>query len=298
MRSRLLAAAAVAATVFAATARADDDDAPKGAAADPFFRLDTKNLFGALEGADVGEAGDRSVEFETTAGLFKRAGRYAFVEQEIIYEITPTPRLGVEFGAHVYGQSIRGQDDIPNYSGVDFAGLSNEWRYVLVPRTGAWSTQATVTVTPQWARLSEGGVRGRDFALPVLFILDAQPIARRLYANLNLSWSPEYSRLDGQDATRASSLAASGAVSWRFTPEAMLGAEADLLNTFDGFAAERWQGSAFFLGPTFHYQFNDKVDLSGAWTQQLAGAARGGGANLDLAHFSRSAAKLRLEVDF
>ena len=67
---------------------------------------------------------------------------------------------------------------------------------------------------------------------------------------------------------------------------------------FDGLAGQRWRGSAFFLGPTFHYQFNDKVDLSGAWTQQLAGAARGGGANLDLAHFSRSAAKLRLEVDF
>jgi hypothetical protein len=284
-------------TALAGAARADGDDAPKGAA-DPFFRLDTKNLFGALEGADVGDLGDRSIEFENTEALFKRAGRYVFVEQEMIYEMTATPRLGIEFGAHVYGQSIRGQSDIANYSGVDFAGLSNEWRYVLAPRSGPWSAQATFTVTPQWARLFEGGVRGQDFSLPFLFIVDAQPIARRLYADLNLSWTPEYARQDGQAWTRASSLAASGAMSWRFTPAAMLGAETDIINTFDGFAAQRWQGSALFVGPTFHYQFNDKVDLSGAWTQQIAGGARGDGASLDLAHFSRSAAKLRLEVEF
>ena len=51
----------------------------------------------------------------------------------------------------------------------------------------------------------------------------------------------------------------------------MIGAEADLLSVFDGLAAQSWRGSALFLGPTFHYQISEKVDLSGAWTQQLAG---------------------------
>jgi hypothetical protein len=292
-RSGIGAAAALLAALGGA-ARADDDDKPK--AGDPFYKLDTKNLFGALEGADVGEAGDRSVELETTAALFKRMGRYAFVEQEAIYEITPTPRLGVEFGFHAFGQSIRGAEG--GYSGLDLSGLSNEYRYVLVPRGGAWSTQATFTVTPQWARVFEGGARGNDYALPFLFILDAQPIERRLYGAINLSYSPEVAVPIGQPVARLSTLNASGALSWRLTPDAMLGIETDALNAFDGLAGQSWRGSALFVGPIFHYQINEKIDLSGGWTQQVAGRARGDERALDLADFSRSQAKLRLEIEF
>ncbi len=291
-RPRLWAAALWAA--LASFARAEDDDRPK--AGDPFYRLDTKNLFGALEGADVGDAGGRSVEFETTAGLFRRMGRYAFIEQEAIYEFTPTPRLGIEIGAHALGQSIRGAGG--DYSGVDLSGLSNEWRYVLIPHGGPWLTQATLTLNPQVARVFEGGARGLDYAFPVLFILDAQPIERRLYAALNVTYTPEIAVPLGDQVARLSTLNASGALSWRLTPDAMLGLEADALNAFDGLTAQRWRGSAFFLGPTFHFQLNDKIDLSGSWTQQVAGQARGDGRALDLANFSRSQARLRLEIEF
>ena len=294
MGRTVLGLALVVALAGATNVRADDD-APSG---DPFYRLDTKNLFGALEGADVGDAGDRSIELETTPLLFKPGGRYLFVEQEVIYEMTATPRLGVEFGAHGLGQSIHGVTGVDNYAGVDFSGLSNEWRYVLAPRAGAWSVQTTFTVTPQWARAFEGGVRGQDFALPLLLVVDAQPVERRLYAALNISYTPEVQRPDRSPWTRMSSLIASAALSWRFTPAAMLGAEADAFNQFDGLAGQSWRGSALFLGPTFHYQISDKVDLSGAWTQQLAGRARGAGGALDLSDFTRSQAKLRLEMEF
>ena len=280
----------------AVAARADDDDTARDS--NPFYRLDTKNLFGALEGADVGSAGDKSLELETTAALFKRPGRYAFVEQEAILEFTPTSRLGIEFGLHAFGQSIRGVPDIANYSGVALSGVSNEWRYVLIPRRGAWETQATVTVTPQWASLFEGGAEGQDFGLPFLFILDAQPISRRLYAALNLAYEPDVSRLRGEAWARASALTASAALSWRFTPASMGGAQLDFANAFDGVAARTWRGSAVFLGPTFHYQFNDKIDLSGGWTQQIAGGAPGAAGAMNLTEFTRSRAKLRLEIDF
>ena len=296
MRVRNLGLAFAAFALLAGAARADDDEAPK--AGDPYYRLDTKNLFGSLEGSDVGEQGDRSIELETTGSLFKNLGRYAFVEQEAIYEITPTPRLGLEFGAHFYGQSIRDVPGIANYSGADFAGLSNEWRYLLWPRSGPWSLQATITATPQWARLFEGGARGQDYQLPLLFILEAQPIARRLYADLNLTYAPEYQRLDGGPWNQLTTLSASGALSWRITPDAMIGGEADYVNVFDGLAGGSWQGSALFLGPTFHYQITEKIDLSGAWTEQVAGRARGQPGRFDLADFTRSQAKLRLEMDF
>jgi hypothetical protein len=284
-------------TACANAARADDD-APKSANVDPFYRLDTKNLFGSLEGADVGDAGDRSVEFETTGAFFKSAGHYAVVEQELIYEITPDPRLGVEFGAHAFGQSIGGAPGGAGYSGVDFSGLSNEWRYVLLPRAGAWSVQATVTATPQWARVFEGGAHGQDFTLPLLFILEAQPIERRLYADLNLTYAPEVSHVTSQPWSEATTLTASGALSYRITPAAMLGAETDFYSDFAGLAAQSWRGAALFLGPTFHYQITDKIDLSGAWTEQIAHRAPSHAGAPDLADFTRSEAKLRLEVEF
>ena len=67
---------------------AADDDRPMGAGEpdNPFYALDTKNLFGFLEGADVGEKGDRSLEFETTGSFGKEQGLYRSVEQEFIFE--------------------------------------------------------------------------------------------------------------------------------------------------------------------------------------------------------------------
>src|SRR5947199_10838862 len=102
-----------------------------------------------------------------------------------------------------------------------------------MPRGRAWETQATVTLTAQWASRFEGGAQGQDFSLPLLVIVDAQPIPRRLYAALNLLYEPEASRQRGEAWTRASSFSASGALSWRFTPAAMAGAELDLVNVFD-----------------------------------------------------------------
>jgi predicted porin len=295
MGRALWAAALLAATGFVATARADDDEAPSS---DPYYRLDTKNLFGSLEGSDVGDAGDRSIEMETTASLFKAFGRYAFVGQDAVYETTLTPRFDNEFGVHGLAQSIHGTPGVSDYSGVDFSGLTDEMRYVLSPRSGPWSVQATVTVMPQWTRVFEGGARGQDFALPLLFIVDAQPIARRLYAALNLTYTPEIQRVDGAAWTQTSDFSASGALSWRLTPAAMIGAEADVVNQFDGLAGQSWQGSALFLGPTFHYQVNDKLDFSGAFTQQVAGRARGVSGALDLADFTRSSATFRVEIEF
>ena len=58
-----------------ALATADDDAASNAEQqSNPFYVLDTKNLFGFLEGADVGEAGDKSLEFETTGSFGKAQG--------------------------------------------------------------------------------------------------------------------------------------------------------------------------------------------------------------------------------
>ena len=94
----------------------------------PFYALDTKNLFGFLEGADVGEKGDRSLEFETTGSFGRGQGVYNSVEQEFIFsENALTDSFGLELGAHVLGQDIRRASDLPDFVGVNFMGVSAEF---------------------------------------------------------------------------------------------------------------------------------------------------------------------------
>src|SRR5579863_3312608 len=69
-------------------------------APDPFHELETKYLFGFTEGADIGEQGEQSIEFENTGAFTKRGGSYSALEQEIEYESVPTQYFGYELSAH------------------------------------------------------------------------------------------------------------------------------------------------------------------------------------------------------
>ena len=267
--------------------------AGQGAApANPFYVLDTKNLFGFLEGADVGEKGDRSLEFETTGAFGKPQGRYTSVEQEFIFENTLTDSLGLELGAHFLGQDVRDVAELPDFTGVNFMGLSAELRYAVVHRSAAWPIQVTLTVEPEWDAVGDGGQRIVDFNTAFRAVADWVGADRRLYGAVNLVYTPDGSRLPGQSWENSSTLGASAALSYRLTPPLMLGAEADYDRAYDGLVPQSFRGHAVYLGPTFHYQINDRIDFSAAF---LAQATTG---SLDLTDFPRRLAKLRLEVDF
>ncbi len=139
-------------------AAADDDEPAKARqTANPFYALDTKNLFGFLEGADVGEKGDRSLEFETTGSFGEAQGLYRSIEQEFIFENTLTNSLGLQLGAHVLGQDIRRVPDLPDFVGVNFMGVSAELRYVVMHRTADVPIQVTLTVQPEYNSIAEAG---------------------------------------------------------------------------------------------------------------------------------------------
>jgi hypothetical protein len=59
-----------------------------------------------------------------------------------------------------------------------------------------------------------------------------------------------------------------------------------------GVVPRGFQGQAAYFGPTFHYQINEKIDLSGAALVQAPTGRLGFGDS------PRELAKLRLEVEF
>jgi hypothetical protein len=282
--------------IASGTARAEEDEASaRGSAAvsaNPFYPLDTKNLFGFLEGADVGEKGDRSIELETTAALGKSQGLYDSVEQEIIFENTLTDSLGLEFGAHVLGQDVQRIPGLPDFAGISFTGLSAELRDAIVHRSPTWPIQVTLTVEPQWGAVGDAGERVVELSTAFRAIADVVSPDQRLYGAVNLVYTPDGARLPGQVWQDSAVLGASAALSYRLTPPLMFGGEADYDRAYGGFGLQNFHGQAVYLGPTFHYQINEKIDFSAAFLVQAATGA------LDLNDFPRQLAKLRLEIDF
>ena len=274
-------------------AAADEDEPPKaGQAANPYYALDTKNLFGFLEGADIGEKGDRSLEFETTGSFGEAQGLYRSIEQEFIFENALTNSFGLELGAHVLGQDIRGVPDLPDFVGVNFMGVSAEFRYMVMHRTADVPIQVTLTVQPEYNSITEAGRQANDVTATFRAVADVISSDRRLYGAVNLVYAPDASRLPGQLREDTAVLSASAALSYRLTPPLMFGAEADYDRAYGGLVPRGFEGQAFYLGPTFHYQINERIDLSAAFLAQTPFG------RLDFDEFPRQLAKLRLEVDF
>lgn len=274
-------------------AAADDDESPKaGLPGNPFYALDTKNLFGFLEGADVGEKGDRSLEFETTGSFGEVQGLYRSIEQEFIFENALTDSFGLELGAHVLGQDIRRASELPDFVGINFMGVSAEFRYVVRHRTADAPIQVTLTVQPEYNSIAEAGRQANDFGTTFRAIADVISSDQGLYGAINLVYAPDASRLPGQLREDTAVLSTSAALSYRLTPPLMFGAEADYDRAYGGLAPRAFEGQAFYLGPTFHYQINEKIDLSAAFLAQTPVG------RVDFDEFPRQLAKLRLEVDF
>jgi hypothetical protein len=179
---------ALAIACASSVAAADDDERPKaGQAGNPFYVLDTKNLFGFLEGADVGEKGDRSLEFETTGSFGEAQGLYRSIEQEFIFENALTDSFGLELGAHVLGQDIRRAPDLPGFVGVNFMGVSAEFRYVVMRRTADVPIQVTLTAQPEYNSIAEAGRQANDVTATFRAVADIISGDRRLYGAVNLA---------------------------------------------------------------------------------------------------------------
>jgi hypothetical protein len=303
---RALSLAGILVVACGAAAGADEiQGAPPAAALasapapDPFHELESKYLFGFTEGSDIGEQGEQSVEFENTGGFGKRGGRYGAVEQEIEYESVPSQFLGYELSAHGLAHDIRGVDGFGDLSGVDFSGLSAEFRYLAIGRGPGSPIGLTLVAEPEWARIDgETGAPTRDFSTTFRIAADTELIPNRLFAAVNLIYAPEIARPNGGDWARSAELGASAALAYRVTAKATLGAEIEYDRAYDSLGFQSFAGDAVYVGPTLNIQFNSKVMLAAAVSADVAGAAAGSSRRLDLVDFERYRTNLKLEFEF
>jgi hypothetical protein len=120
-----------------------------------------------------------------------------------------------------------------------------------------------------------------------------------LFAAMNLIYEVE--KFDPRMAPpeRESEIGISGALAFQASQKVAFGGEARYLRSYEGLTLERFQGHAFFLGPTFKATLTEQLSISGTWSVQVAGrSVEAPGRPLDLENFSRHEAKFKISYEF
>src|ERR1017187_5149862 len=223
-RARTVVAAALflAATDLGARAQSPQAAAQSSAqaVADVFHEAESKYLFGFTDGADIGNEGEKALEYEATGSFQKRGGRYAAIKHELAFEHVLTQNFSYEVSAHGLTHSIGGVADLDDRNSTQFSGLSAKLRYLIIGRGPGSPFGLTVSAEPEWARIDGAdGTRTRSYASEFKVVADTELIANRLFAAINLIYEPEAPNpADSGMWERNSSAGVSLGLAYRITP--------------------------------------------------------------------------------
>jgi hypothetical protein len=260
------AALATALILAAPCARAQaDGDSQEG--------FETKHIFGFTEGTDVGDAGDKELEFTTTGSIGKRGGGgYNAIEQKGVYEGAASDRFGYEVGPLGVSQQIANVPGLSNLSQTNFSGIAAEPKYIFVKRGIDAPFGVAVSVAPEWDRIEPvTGAHVSNFVLETKIYLDSELIEKKLYAAANLIYAPEADRETGIGFSQYALTGATAALTWRITPSIAIGAETEFYQVYNSLGFTGRTGSAAYVGPTLWAQITPRAFVSLAWSAQVAG---------------------------
>ena len=261
--------------------------------------IDTEHLFGFMIGTDVGTAGEREFQSQTTGRFGKDGGKYRAVGQEFELEFVPVRNLRIEVGSAFAAHDIRGVPDLDDRRQLAWQGASLDVRYRFLDRDSA-PFGLTFAVASDLSRVDDiGGAAVRKFETGFRLALERELVPNYAVAAINLIFQPEWTRFVATDAAEQQSTVgvALGAM-WRIRPDVLIGGEARYLRKYDGIGLEEFSGQAFFVGPTTYFQLSPRSRLTAAWSVQAWGRPAGSSAALDLGNFERHQARLVFGVNF
>ena len=265
-----------------------------------FHEAESKYMFGFTDGSDIGNEGEKALEYENTGSFQKRGGHYVALEHELAFEQVLTQNFAYEISAHGLTHAIGGVEGLADLNRTQFSGLSAKLRYLIIGRGPGSPIGLTISAEPEWSRVDGAdGTRTRSYSSTFKLVADTELIANRLYAALNLIYEPEVAKpADTGMWERSSSAGVSGALAYRVTPMVALGVGTEYDRAYDGLALQTFVGHALFVGPTLQINVTRKILLAAAFAAQVAGHAAGDARALDLTNFERYRSNFKLEVEF
>src|SRR5664279_2540316 len=163
--------------------------------ADVFHEAESKYLFGFVDGADIGNEGEKAIEYEATGSFSKRGGRYSAIEHELAFEHVLTQNFSYELSAHGLSHSISGVEGLDDRNTTQFSGASAKLRYLIIGRGPGSPIGLTVSAEPEWSRIDgTDGTQARAYSSTFKIVADTELIANRLYAAVNVMYEPEVAK--------------------------------------------------------------------------------------------------------
>ncbi len=267
--------------------------------ADKAGEVDTEHMFGFTEGSDIGEAGEKELEVDSTGRFRKLDGSYNNVATALEAKYSFSDRFRLSAVATVAYYDIAGVSEFDDRRQAALQSISFDARFRLFDREHA-PFGLTLSVQPRRGFTDEmSGERGDQYGAEFRMLADRELIPGRLFAALNVSYEPEQTRLRASGETlRESMLGIGAALAMQVMPNVFIGAEARTLRHYEGLGLNSFAGQALYIGPTFYATFGQGYFLSAAWNVQVWGAVAGSSGALDLVNFERHQAKLRVGVVF
>jgi hypothetical protein len=298
-RKLLLAALFSTASFFSAGAQPSANPTAQSVA-DVFHEAESEYMFGFIDGSDIGNEGEKAIEYEATGSFQKRGGHYSAIEHELDFEHVLTQNFAYELSAHGISQSISGVEGLDDRNSTQFSGASAKLRYLIIGRGPGSPIGLTVSAEPEWSRIDgTDGTQTQGYASEFRIVADTELITNRLYAALNLIYEPEVAKpADTGMWERSSSVGVGAGLTYRITPTFAMGVAAEYDRAYDGLTLQTFDGHALFVGPTLQINFSRKVLLAAAFMAQVAGHAVDDPRPLDLTNFEKYRANLKLEFEF
>ena len=292
--SRALPLIVLAVLVATSSARGDP-----GKRADKTGEVDTEHMFGFTEGSDIGEAGDKELEADSTGRFGKLGGSYNTVATTLEAKYNFSDRFRLSADATVAYYDITGVNAIDDRRQGALQSISFDARFRLFDREHA-PFGLTLSVEPRRGFADEmSGEPADQYGAQVRVIADRELIAGRLFAAFNIIYEPEQTRLRASGETlRESTLGVGAALAMQVMPNVFVGAEARNLRRYDGLGLDGFAGQALYIGPTLYATFGERYFISAAWNVQVWGAVAGSSGALDLDNFERHHVKLRIGARF
>jgi len=223
-----------------------------GKRADKTGEVDTEHMFGFTEGSDIGEAGEKELETDSTGRFGKLGGSYNTVATALEAKYSFSDRFRLSAVATVAYYDITGVNAIDDRRQAALQSVSFDARFRLLDREHA-PFGLTLSVEPHRGFADEMSAEPADqYGAEFRVLADRELIPGRLFAAFNVSYEPEQTRLRASGETlRESMLGIGAALAMQVMPNVFIGAEARNLLHYDGLGLNGFAGQAFYIGPTF-----------------------------------------------
>src|SRR5262249_17925816 len=172
--------------------------------------VDTEHLFGFIEGADIGDKGERELVIDSTFRAGRRVGFFANTASELEFKYTAFQNFRISAAATLAYYNIAGATGIEDARRASIQSLSFNARFRCLDRRPA-PFGLTLSVSPHWGLVDEtSGVRTDHFGTEIQLLADRELKPNRLVGAVNLFFANDRARLLASDGIERESLFGTG----------------------------------------------------------------------------------------